>query len=142
MAMWLYQLSQTQWTPEKYRLDIWEGERWRWPVGKIIGSARPAVGDRVVFFFAKTNCPEPGFYGWGIVLQWEEGDSWLCFRPVAPSDHLKMHPWWDGSQGEAEKLATEVRVPVPNATLFPVPAELASKISGGITCWLSSAGHS
>src|SRR5215217_934499 len=35
MAMWLYQLSQSKWTPNDYRVDIWEGERWRWEVGEV-----------------------------------------------------------------------------------------------------------
>src|SRR5262245_60466260 len=33
----------------------------------------------------------------------------LHFRPVAPSDHLKMYPWWDGKDGEAKRLADEIR---------------------------------
>ena len=30
----------------------------------------------------------------------------LYFRPVAPTNHLKMHPWWND---EAQDLAKEVR---------------------------------
>jgi|GEM_PF-3554690 hypothetical protein len=26
MATWLYQINQQEWPPEKYRMDIWEGE--------------------------------------------------------------------------------------------------------------------
>jgi hypothetical protein len=134
--MWLYQLSQAEWTPERYRLDIWEGERWRWPVGKITGSGRPAAGDRVVFFFAQTACPEPGFYGWAVVLQWEEEEKRFYFRPVAPSDQLKMCPWWDGPAGAAEQIADQVRGQVPRGTLWRVPDELAAAIGAGIAGWV------
>lgn len=33
MATWLYQINQKEWPPERYRVEIWEGERWRWPFG-------------------------------------------------------------------------------------------------------------
>jgi hypothetical protein len=133
--MWLYQLSQAEWTPERYRLDIWEGERWRWPVRKIATSERPAPGDQVVFFFAKAGCPEPGFYGWAVVLQWEEeANQRLYFRPVAPSDHLKMCPWWDGA---AEQIADQIRVPIPQGTLWRVPDQLAAAIGAGIAGWVA-----
>ena len=33
MAMWLYQMDQRQWPPNSYRLDIWEHQRWSWPIG-------------------------------------------------------------------------------------------------------------
>lgn len=133
MAMWFYQMSQEDWTPEQYRLDIWEGERWRLPVRKIAGTDRPRAGDRIVFFFAKTGCPEPGFYGWAVILKWEETSTLFSFRPVAPSDQLKMRPWWDG---EVERIATQVRVPIPKGTLWRVPDELALALGAGIAGWV------
>jgi hypothetical protein len=49
--MWLYQLSPNLWSPERYRLEIWEGERWNWPVGGRSGEGQvPKPGDTVVFF--------------------------------------------------------------------------------------------
>ena len=134
--MWFYQMSQAEWTPEQYRLDIWEGERWRWPVGKIAGTDRPQAGDRIVFYFAKKGCPEPGFYGWAVILQWEATDTRFSFRPVAPSDQLKMRPWWDGPDGEVERIATQVRVPIPQGTLWRVPDGLAPAIGAGIAGWV------
>src|SRR6266852_4838253 len=97
MAMWLYQLSQKDWSLNNYRLDIWEGERWEWEVGRMVAlGAVPQAGDTVAFFYAPHACPEPGFYGWAVILLWveeeEEKDKKkekkrrFYFRPVAPSD--------------------------------------------------------
>jgi len=136
MAMWLYQMNQKQWPPESYRLDIWENERWTWPVGRKASTGSPKPGDRVIFFYAPAGGPEPGFYGWAIVLDWrhdEEGQR-LYFRPVAPSDHLKMHPWWNDA---AEEIAEKVRGKVKQGTLWEIPDDLAADICAGITAWLS-----
>ena len=110
MATWLYQLSANVWSPERFRLEIWEGERWHWPVGgKSSGGTWPQPGDSVVFFYAPTHGTDPGFYGWAAVLEWyEDSSSPLYFRPTAPSDRLKMDPWWDD---EAKELALEIRAP-------------------------------
>jgi hypothetical protein len=134
MAMWFYQMNQQDWPPNRYRLDIWEGERWHWPVGKKVATNRPEPGDRVVFFYAESGGPEPGFYGWALVLDWDEDERVIYFRPVAPSDHLKMDPWWDAS---AKKIANDVRGPVKQGTLWEVPEGLSRDISRGITAWLN-----
>ena len=59
MASWLYQLDSTNWSPERYRLEIWEGERWAWPVGRktVKGQDTPKPGDVVVFFHAPSVFP-------------------------------------------------------------------------------------
>ena len=57
----------------------------------------------------------------------------MYFRPVAPSDHLKMHPWWDSA---AKEVADAVRGKVKQGTLWEVPDDLAAVISAGITAWL------
>jgi len=133
MTMWLYQMDQKQWPPNSYRLDIWENERWSWPVGRkaSVGNLKP--GDRIVFFYARSGGVEPGFYGWAVVLDWHEDERGMYFRPVAPSDHLKMHPWWDD---EAKRVTDEVRGRVKQGTLWQVPDDLARAISTGITSWL------
>jgi hypothetical protein len=28
MGTWMYQINPKYWPPERYRLEIWEGERW------------------------------------------------------------------------------------------------------------------
>ncbi len=137
MPMWLYQMNQKQWPPESYRLDIWENERWTWQVPTVRrrGSTRgPEPGDRVVFFYAPAGGPEPGFYGWATVLDWHDDERGMYFRPVSPSDHLKMHPWWDHA---AREIADEVRGKVKQGTLWEVPDNLAKKICAGITAWLT-----
>jgi hypothetical protein len=130
--MWLYQMSQRDWSPNNYRLDVWEGERWEWPVGRMVGADDPP-GDVVVFFYAPAGGAEPGFYGWAVVQQWIEEPRRFYFRPVAPSDQLKMHPWWDA---DAKRIADQVRGGVKQGTLWPVPDNLAPAIAGGITKWV------
>jgi hypothetical protein len=138
--MWLYQLSQEKWSPKNYRLDIWENERWKWPVGRAVGSdEKPEPGDIAVFFYAHTGGGQPGFYGWAVILQWlEDEERRLYFRPVAPSDQLKMHPWWDE---EARRVANEVRGEVKQGTLWRVPDRLASAIAAGLTAWVGAPGR-
>jgi hypothetical protein len=134
--MWLYQMNQQDWKPNRYRLDVWEGERWSWPVRKKVPrGGTPRAGDRVVFFYAKTGGDEPGFYGWALVLDWCEDQRRMYFRPVAPSDHLKMDPWWDT---DAEDIADRVRGEVKRGTLWQIREEkLSARLSAGITAWLN-----
>jgi len=135
MTMWLYQMDQRQWPPNSYRVDIWENERWSWPVGRKASTGSPRAGDRVVFFYAPSGGIEPGFYGWAIVLDWHEDERGMYFRPVFPSDHLKMHPWWDAA---AKDIADDVRGRVKQGTMWEVPDSLAAAISAGITAWVST----
>jgi hypothetical protein len=137
MAMWLYQLSEKDWSANNYRLDVWEGERWEWRIGRMIGSeSPPAPGDTVVFFYAPSGSSEPGFYGWAVILLWTIEDSpRFYFRPVAPSDQLKMYPWGDE---EAIAIADKVRGTVKRGTLWPVPENLAVAIGRGINAWVGA----
>jgi len=139
MAMWLYQMNQRQWTPNSYRMDIWEGQRWAWGIGRKGTTGSPQPGDRLLFFYAPSGGEEGGFNGWAIVLDCHDDERGMYFRPVAPSDHLKMDPWWDDS---ARDIADLVRGKVKQGTLWRVPDELPKAISNGITSWLSrSAAH-
>jgi len=133
--MWLYQMNQGQWSPKSYRVDIWENERWSWPVGKNASTGNPEAGDRVVFYYARSGGDEPGFYGWAVVLGWYADERGMYFRPVFPSDHLKMHPWWDS---EASNIADQVRGKVKQGTMWEVSDDLAARISFGITAWVSA----
>jgi len=138
MATWLYQINQQQWPPERYRLEIWEGERWRWPVGNIRRGAEdadPRPGDTVVFFYAPTGGVDPGFYGWAVVLEWLEQEKEIYFRPVSPSDWLKMDPWWDE---EASSLANEIRGRMKQGTMWRVDDSLVPELRDGIAAWLQS----
>ncbi len=137
MATWLYQLSPKVWSPERYRLEVWEGEKWNWPAGeKPPSTDTPQPGDTVAFFYSPTGGKDPGFYGWAVVLEWyPESTSPLYFRPVAPSDHLKMHPWWDDA---ASTLADDIRGTVKQGTLWKIPDRLLPTLRTGIRKWLST----
>jgi hypothetical protein len=89
----------------------------------------------LVFFYAPSGGVDPGFYGWAVILEWYEVSSnQLYFRPTAPSDCLKMFPWWDGP---AEKLANEIRGKMKQRTLWLVQPELAKQVRRGIAGWLA-----
>jgi len=135
VSTWLYQINQQWWEPRRYRVEIWEGERWSWPVGRKTGAKeQPQAGDTVAFFYAPTGGHDPGFYGWAIITEWLPGEDRdeMYFRPASPSDHLKMHPWWDS---EAQVLADQIRGAVKQGTLWHVTEELAQVLRQGITRW-------
>jgi hypothetical protein len=134
MANWMYQLNQKNWPPSRYRLEIWEGERWVWPVGqRLVQGNKLIPGDTIVFFYAPSGGNDPGFYGWAVVLEWLEDASHLYFRAVAPSDHLKMHPWWDEN---AQNLADRIRGKMKQRTLWHVEDELVAELREGVTSWV------
>jgi hypothetical protein len=155
-------MSTDEWDPEEYRVDVWENERWRWLLRKpddcspkvvrdgdrnLITRSEdgPKPGDTVFFFFAKNGttrvCPEPGFYGWGVILKpWDEQRRELHFRPTSPSDQLEMRPWWEGDGGgEAKQVADDIRQPFPMGTLWGVRHEHAQRVRAGIFTWVG--GH-
>jgi hypothetical protein len=142
MSAWFYQLSQRSWDPARYRFEVWEGQAWRWPVGrKVGGEERPASGDIVTFFYAKSGGAEPGFYGWGVILEYipehDESHDLMYFRPVPPSDFLKLAPWWDD---EASKLADDIRGQMKQGTLWLIQPTNLARLRRGIRWWTSGAG--
>ncbi|AOO65000.1 hypothetical protein [Sulfurospirillum halorespirans] len=138
MAMWLYQIDQKNWNPARYRLEIWESERWVWHVGKIVHHGEEMnPGDTVVFFCAPSTGAEPGFYGWAIVLEWKEDSQYIYFRPTSPSDYLKMVPWWDTN---AKNIADKIRGKFKQGTLWFIPQDLAKEINEGIHQWIGGIG--
>jgi hypothetical protein len=136
MTMWLYQMNQKLWEPQRYRVEIWEGERWSWSVGRTVGATKepPRPGDTVVFFYAPAGGHDPGFYGWAVITEWLPEHDEMYFRPVAPSDHLKMHPWGDE---EADELANQIRGKVKRGNLWRVSENLSVSLRQGITRWVS-----
>lgn len=134
MATWLYQMNQKTWTPRRYRIEIWEGQPWQWQVNRMVGHDEiPTAGDTVAFFYAPSSGLEPGFYGWAVVMEWLPDTSEMTFRPAAPSDHLKMHPWWDD---EAQKLADDIRGRVKQATLWYIEDQNTRQLRDGLRHWL------
>lgn len=135
MSTWLYQISPKLWSPEQYRFEVWERQDWAWPVGqKVTRGKVPAAGDTVVFFFSPTGGVDPGVYGWAVILAWlNDSDRELRFRPVAPSDYLKMDPWWDNN---VSAIANRIRGNVKQGTLWPIAITDAKQLRAGISSWL------
>lgn len=140
MGYWFYQISQEIWEPERFRIEIWENERWSWTVPTLRGGGEPQPGDSVAFYYAKAHGADPGFYGWAVVLEYHKShdeNKTLYFRPVAPTNHLKMHPWWNE---EAQEIANEVRGAVAQGTVWRVSDEQWKRIRRGFTSWVSGYG--
>jgi len=138
MSSWFYQINPKEWDPQRFRIEIWENERWSWPVGRAMsGREQPRPGDSMVFFYTPSGGTDPGFYGWAVILEWYEDNRTLYFRPATPTNHLKMHPWWND---EARKVADEVRGKMKQGTLWRVPDKLWERIRTGITTWVGGRG--
>jgi hypothetical protein len=107
--------NQNGWSPEQYRLDVWQGQECSYSGRSISGTADiPEIGDTVVFFFAQKGGDEPGFYGWGI-------------------------PWWDS---QANQLADSIRGKQMAGTLWPIKEDLFKEFYYSVLCWLSAYGRS
>lgn len=119
MSTWLYQLNATKWSPETFRYEIWEGKPWYWEYGQKRGDEELKPGDTLVFFYAPSGCPEidQGFYGWAVLERHDAKSQTLYFLPAAPTNHLKMDPWWSA---DSKKLVDAIRGKMTQATLFYV----------------------
>jgi hypothetical protein len=140
MKMWLYQLSGEKWAPNLFRCAIWEGRHWQWNRNEIRPTNGIPVPGDVLLFFYTMGTKEPGVYGWGIIDRCEDfGDKkMLNFTPTAPTNHLKVDPWWDS---ECKGIVTEIREQGANfATLFEIPETLVPQIRQGIKRWVYHAG--
>ena len=133
MSMWLYQLNQKNHPPSAFRYDIWENQRWHWDYGMKRGAKQIEAGDTVVFFYSVSAGDDPGIYAWAVIERCSPNDNTIYFIPTAPSNHLKMDPWWDD---EAEQLVNKIRGKVKQGTLFPVAEDIIPRIRRGITKWL------
>jgi hypothetical protein len=117
MRAWLYQMSASEWPPERYREEVWEGQPTRWPAGRIAGDDDPAEGDMFFAWYAKARCDDPGLYGWGVVVRGMNEFGQLHWMPVFPSDYLKMHPLFDE---ELESIVAGIRGPVAQGTMWAI----------------------
>jgi hypothetical protein len=67
MNAWLYQMAlRKEWSPEDYRVEVWEGQEVTWPSGKLTGAKGGKIipGDVIFLFFAQTHNVSPGIYGY------------------------------------------------------------------------------
>ena len=119
MAFWLYQMSGSYWPHERYRSEVWEDAQTTWGFGKITpAGSSPQPGDMVILFYAKGGAVDPGIYGWAIVL-WRNGKE-IRFRPVSPSDYLKMNPLWND---EVSDIIDEIRGKVARGTMWEIDSD-------------------
>ena len=124
MAFWLYQMSAKEWSPERYRAEVWEDNDTTWETHKITPPGNPPeYGDIVVLFYAKAGATDPGIYGWAVVL-WCDGEE-MRFRPALPSDYLKMNPLWND---EVSKIADNIRRGMPRGTMWIIPSDLMDRL--------------
>ncbi|MEP7074342.1 MAG: hypothetical protein ABI878_00920 [Acidobacteriota bacterium] len=100
---------------------------------RLVRGESPNPGDTIIFFYAPSGGRDPGFYGWAVILEWLDDGSLLYFRAVSPSDHLKMHPWWDKA---ALVLADKIRGKMKQRTLWLISEDLVSDLREGITSWI------
>ncbi len=129
MSAWLYQLNPKKWTPETFRYEIWEGKQWGWIVGSKRGDNVPSAGDTIFFFYAKSGGNDPGIYGWAVLERYDERNQMLYFIPCAPTNWLKMDPWWDDN---AVDIVDRVRGKMKQATLFKIDSIDVNRIRQGL----------
>ena len=135
MAVWLYQMTADNYSPEEYRAEIWEGGLIKWPSGKISSKSGYGIspGDIVVLVYVKSGAQEPGIFGWGIIVGFNEEKGHIVFRPVYPSDFLKMCPIWDA---DVSALLDSIRGPVKVGTIWEISNVDAEKIKQKIHEWV------
>lgn len=93
------------------------------------------VCDTLVFFYAPTGGSDPGIYGWAVLEKHEALSRTLYFIPAAPTDHLKMDPWWN--EKTVKPLVDRIRGSVKQGTLFVVAEDATHQIREGIRLWLA-----
>jgi hypothetical protein len=104
MNAWLYQMAlRKEWSPEDYRVKVWENQEVTWPSGKVTGAEADKVipGDVFFLFFAETRNVSPGIYGVGIIIRYSLLRREITFRVCPPSDHLKTDPLWNNNVKQA-----------------------------------------
>lgn len=118
MKSWLYQMTTKNWSEENYRAEVWEGTEIPFSIGRVTGdraTPRPTVGDRIFCWYTKWANKAPGLCGWGVVTALTaRREEALVWRPVFPSDLLKMSPLIDE---ELNQQIDTIR-PNPRGTLY------------------------
>jgi hypothetical protein len=91
-------------------------------------------GEKEIKAYAKTGGDDPGIYGWAVLDRCEPEDHRLYFVPAAPTNYLKMTPWWDK---EAERLTDRIRGSVKQGTLWHVSLDNTKALRAGVRRWLA-----
>ena len=139
MNPWLYQMAEDEdWTPADFRVSVWEREPVTWEHKKVMSSNRlkPAVGDPIVFFFAKSRTKVPGICGWAVITKVYPRKEEFTFCAVPPTDLLKMDPLWDN---EIDELVNNVRGAHPRGTTWAIPSNVYASFAHSIRAYASSA---
>jgi len=139
MKPWLYQMAENEdWSPEAFRLTVWEGKSVTWEHKKVISQRglKPAPGDPVVFFFAKSRTKAPGICGWAVIVKVHPRKKEFTFRAVPPTDFLKMNPVWDK---EVETLINTIRGANPRGTTWAMSADQYAAAARKIRSYASPA---
>ena len=120
MQTWLYQMSgKDGWTPEDYRLAVWEGTAVDWPTGRVTrgGNEPLRAGDVVFFFFTRSSTQYPGLYGWALVTKVRTRSDKFHFRALPYSDMLKIDPIYNEV---VEQLVDRVRGKFKQGTMWSI----------------------
>jgi hypothetical protein len=131
--MWLYQVNSEFWTVEDYRYDSWEGDVNEWMHGTINGETDPQRGDIILVWFDKGTTEDPGLYGWGIVMDMDHLEKSIAFRPVFPSDLIKMKPIFED---EIEEIVDKVKGEFPIGTMWALDKEAEKEVRELIYDWI------
>lgn len=135
MAHWLYQMSTDYFPLNRYRTEVWEETTvTNWHIGESTHKPTDVQpGEIIILFYAKTGTPDPGIYGWGIVTFFDR--EAINFRPVSPSDYLKMNPLWDD---DISDIVDGIRGGMPQGTMYRVADGTLKKIREKIAEHVSS----
>lgn len=132
-VVWVYQLStgDWDWDQNSYRLEVAEGERVAWPVGRKQGTKRePQAGERLVCWWTKTNSlKEYGVMGWGI-LDGQTYGAGIRWHPYPPSNQWAMRPL---RSDRLEEVIDQIRGGMRQATLFLAEGDLAVELLDAIS---------
>ena len=136
MTGWLYQMSVDYWDLEDYRLEVWEGQNVRWRVGQIDPNCKNEIepGHIVYLFYVKSGNIEPGIYGWGIILNYNEEKGIIHYRPVFPSDYLKMNPIWND---DVSLLMDNIRGKFKQRTMWEIIDDDIQELNNIIHDWIN-----
>jgi hypothetical protein len=81
----------------------------------------------MVLWYAESVTNEPGIYGWGVILGVSQDN--ILWRPVAPSDYLKMDPLFDEA---IARVVNTIRGRMTRGTLWNVKKKESTELKSWI----------